>query len=439
MRTTHFRGGVHPPDYKTLSRSVPIEALAAPAKVRVPLAQHLGVPASALVKKGDQVRVGQPIGACVGFVSAAVHAPVAGVVSATPDVNLHTNRVVPGIEIENDGSDALFEGVAPVATLDRAGILKAVQAAGIVGMGGATFPSHVKLQPPPEKKINLLIINAAECEPFLTCDYRLLLEDGERVMRGAALLMTALDVHACIIAIEDNKPDAAAHLRTLLTARTEMRVALLPTHYPQGGEKQLIYALTKREVPSGGLPMDVGCVVHNVGTAAAVADAIERGMPLIERVVTVSGDAVERPGNYRVRIGTPLRAVLEAAGADPARCAKVVVGGPMTGATATDLDAPVIKGTSGVLAFTAAWLHADEPRPCVRCGRCGKACPIGLQPTQLEALATLRDVAALQAQHASDCIECGCCAYICPSRRALVHGIRFGKAQIAALRKAKKT
>jgi electron transport complex protein RnfC len=391
-----------------------------------------------LVKKGDRVCVGQPIGACVGFVSAAVHAPVAGTVTATPDVNLHTNRVVPGIEIENDTSDTLFAGVTPVTTVDRAAIIKAVQAAGIVGLGGATFPSHVKLQPPADKKISTLIINAAECEPFLTCDYRLVLEDGERVVRGAALMMTALDVHECIMAIEDNKPDAAQHLRALLGARADMRVATLPTHYPQGGEKQLICALTGREVPSGGLPMDVGCVVHNVGTAAAVADAVERGMPLIERIVTVSGDAVERPGNYRVRLGTPIRAVLTAAGCDPERCAKVVIGGPMTGATATDLDAPVIKGTSGILAFSAAWVNADQPRPCIRCGRCGTVCPIGLQPTQLEALANLRDVNALQAHYAADCIECGCCAYICPARRALVQGIRYGKAQITALRKAVK-
>ncbi len=438
MPTNHFRGGVHPPDYKGFSRSVPICVVPAPGKVRVPLAQHLGVPAQALVKKGDRVCVGQLIGAGVGFVSAAVHAPVAGTVSAVPAVKLHTNRVVSGIEIENDNSDTPLAGLAPVTTVDRAAIIKAVQAAGIVGLGGATFPSHVKLQPPADKKISTLIINAAECEPFLTCDYRLVLEDGERIVRGAALLMTALGVGECIIAIEDNKPDAADHLRTLLGARTDMRVATLPTHYPQGGEKQLIYVLTGREVPSGGLPMDVGCVVHNVGTAAAVADAIERGMPLIERIVTVSGDAVERPGNYRVRLGTPIRAVLTAAGCDFERCAKVVIGGPMTGATATDLDAPVIKGTSGILAFSAAWVKTDQPRPCIRCGRCGTVCPIGLQPTQLEALANLRDVGALQAQHAADCIECGCCAYICPARRALVQGIRYGKAQIAALRKAVK-
>jgi electron transport complex protein RnfC len=438
MRLRQFRGGVHPPDYKQLACEIPIAPLPPPKKLRVPLVQHLGVPANALVKKGDAVRLGQPIGASVGFVSAMVHAPVSGTVTAVGDVILHTNKVVPGIEIENDEQDTVHESCLPVTNPDRAAIVKAVQAAGIVGMGGATFPAHVKLQPPTDKKIELLILNAAECEPFLTCDYRLLLEAGEQVLRGAELLMSALGLQRCIIAVEDNKPVAIERMRTLVGARAGMDVVALKTHYPQGGEKQLIYALTGREVPSGGLPMDVGCLVHNVGTAAAVADAVDRGRPLIERILTVSGDAVERPGNYRVRVGTPIRDVLTACGADLERCARIVVGGPMTGTAISHLDAPVIKGTSGILGFSAAWVQSGMPRPCVRCGRCGTVCPIGLSPMLLEELAATRDVAALQVYHAQDCIECGCCAYICPARRPLVHAIRHGKAQIAALRLAKK-
>lgn len=438
MKIFTFRGGVHPPDYKALTRDLAVEALAAPAKVRVPLVQHLGVPAQAVVKKGERVLMGQVIGQCHGFVSAAVHAPVSGTVTAVDVVPHVSGRSVPAVEIENDGTDEWHAAVTPVTPVTRETIIKAVQAAGIVGMGGATFPAHVKLQPPEGKKIRLLIVNAAECEPFLTCDYRLMLETPERVVRGAELLMQALGVAECIIAIEDNKPEAVRVMTTAVSGRNGMAVQTLRTHYPQGGEKQLIYALTGQEVPSGGLPMDVGCVVHNVGTAAAVADAVDMGRPLIERIVTVSGDAVEKPGNYRIRLGTPFSHVLTVAGLDAERCAKVVAGGPMTGPAVTNLDVPVAKGTSGILAFSAAWVQAREPDACVRCGRCGAACPIGLNPTMLETLAMKRDVAALQVMHAQDCIECGCCAYICPSHRTLVQAIRYAKAQIAATRKARK-
>ncbi len=438
MKVFTFRGGVHPPDYKSLSSDQAIETLAPPAKLRVPLVQHLGVPAQAIVKKGDRVLLGQLIGQCHGFVSAAVHAPVSGAVTAVDTAPHASGRMVPAIEIENDGTDEWHPDVHPLAAPTRETIIKAVQAAGIVGMGGATFPAHVKLQPPEGKTITTLILNAAECEPFLTCDYRLMLEEHNRIVRGAELLMQALNVAQCIIAVEDNKPDAVRLLRDALRGRDGMQVQTLHTHYPQGGEKQLIYALTGREVPSGGLPMDVGCVVHNVGTAAAVADAVDLGRPLIERIVTVSGDAVERPGNFRVRIGTTIGALLAAAGLDQERCAKVIAGGPMTGPAVANLDIPVAKGTSGVLAFSAAWVAAREPDACVRCGRCGAACPVGLNPTLLETLAVQRDVAGVQLLKAQDCIECGCCAYICPSHRALVQGIRYAKAQIAALRKAKK-
>ncbi|MCX7846407.1 MAG: electron transport complex subunit RsxC [bacterium] len=438
MKLFRFRGGVHPPDYKALTQEVGIERLTVPRKVRVPLVQHLGVAAQAVVKKGERVLMGQLIGERHGFVSAAVHAPVSGVVTAVESVPHVSGRSVPGIEIENDGKEEWHPEIKPVRPVTREAIIAAVQAAGIVGMGGATFPTHVKLQPPEGKKIVLLILNGAECEPFLTCDYRLMVEAAERVIRGAVYLMEALGVTRCVVGIEDNKPAAIAAMRGAAAGQSGIEVESVRTHYPQGGEKQLIYALTGREVPSGGLPMDVGCVVQNVGTAAAVADAVETGRPLIERIVTVSGDAVERPGNYVVRVGTSIGDVLAAVGVDLEKCAKVIAGGPMTGLAVGNLEVPVTKGTSGILAFTEAWVKASEPAPCVRCGRCGVACPIGLNPTMLETLAMKRDVAGLQVFHAQDCIECGCCAYICPSQRTLVQAIRYGKAQIVATRKAKR-
>ncbi len=438
MKLFKFKGGVHPPDYKALSKDSPIETLPVPKKVRVPLAQHLGVPADPVVKKGDTVAAGQLIGEARGFISAVIHAPISGTVTAVGPVACSAGGTAPGVEITSDGEDTWSPELKPVEEVTGEAVIQAVQRAGIVGMGGAAFPSHVKLQPPVEKKISLLILNAAECEPFLTCDYRLMLEDGATIIRGAELLMLALGIERCVIGIENNKPDAAEKMRNLVEDRGNITVQPLRTRYPQGGEKQLIYALTGREVPSGGLPMDVGCVVHNVGTAAAVASAVDEGKPLVERVLTVSGDAVARPSNFRVRLGSSIGDVLEAAGYDEKQCAKIVMGGPMTGMAQTDLTVPVVKGTSGVLAFTKRWVSDEEAGPCIRCGRCVSTCPVGLEPTMLEALAMREDVTGLIEGHAMDCIECGICSYACPARRSLVHAIKYGKAQIMALRKAKK-
>ena len=438
MKILAFRGGVHPPDYKEYSKDKAIEDLAPPKMLQVPLAQHLGVPARLAVAKGDKVKAGQVIGECQGFVSAAVHSPVAGIVKKIDMVPHLSGRMVNGVEIEAEEEQVKFEETKPAEPISRETILGAIQAAGIVGMGGATFPAHVKLQPPEGKTIELLIINGAECEPFLTCDYRLMIEEGERIIRGAELLMQAMGTGRCIIAIEDNKPEAIAKIKAGIQGKQGMEVQGLKTWYPQGGEKQLIYAITGREVPSGGLPMDVGCVVHNVGTAAAVADAVDKGIPLIERVVTVSGDAVKRPGNYRVKIGTPIRAVLEAAGYEESACAKVVLGGPMTGFAVANLTIPVTKGTSGILALTERWVRSRETEACLRCGRCLDVCPAGLNPRMLEAVSERGNEKMLNEYHVMDCIECGCCAYNCPSRRVLVHAIRYGKAKIAELRKVKK-
>lgn len=433
-----FRGGVHPPEYKQWSEDAAIETLAPPETVIVPLAQHLGVPADACVARGDEVLRGQKIGEPRGFVSAAVHSPVSGKVKAIGPVAIAGGVTCEGITIVSDGNDTVSEECAACKEESKDAILAAISNAGIVGMGGATFPSHVKLQPPAENPISLLIINAAECEPFLTCDDRLMREEGEIIMRGVSLLMCALNVQNCIIAVEENKPTAIERMRECAESCDGVVVQKLKTRYPQGGEKQLIYALTGKEVPSGGLPMHVGCVVHNVGTAAAVAQACDTGMPLIERIVTVSGDAVARPGNFRVRVGTPIRSLLDAAGCDYDLLAKIILGGPMTGKAQTDLDVPVVKGTSGVLAWTRKWVDTHAPDPCIRCGRCLSVCPAGLEPTQLESMAMAHDTDGLKDNHAMDCIECGCCAYTCPARRPLVHALRYAKSQLAALRKVKK-
>ncbi len=436
MKVFAFKGGVHPPDYKEFSKDRPIEVFPLPGKVRVPMAQHLGVPANPIVKKGDEVTAGQIIGELHGFVSANVHAPISGKVTALNDVQLASGLMSPGVEIQSDSRDDFSQEIAPLENINKESVVKAVQDAGIVGMGGATFPAHVKLQPPGEKKISLLILNAAECEPFLTCDYRLMLEEPEKIIRGAELLMVALGINKCIIGIEDNKPEAVEKLRNIIDGRDDISVQILKTHYPQGGEKQLIFALTGKEIPSGGLPMDVGCVVHNVGTAAAVVDAVDKGMPLIERVLTVSGDAVSNPSNFKVRLGTPISEVLNAAGLDEEKCAKIILGGPMTGMAQSNLETPVTKGTSGILAFSKKWIDERQPDPCLRCGRCVEVCPVGLEPTTIETHVTKQDIESLKKFNAMDCIECGCCAYDCPSHRPLVHSIRHGKAQLTALRKA---
>jgi len=438
MKIFKFQGGTHPPDYKYFAKDIAIVTLPLPEKVTVPLAQHLGVPADVIVKKGDTVKTGQVIGTARGFISATVHAPLSGTVSLVGPVPHPVLGTVQGVEITSDGNDEWVEEIKSAGEISKEIILKAVLDAGIVGMGGATFPSHVKLQPPPDKPISLLILNAAECEPFLTCDYRLMLEDSEKIIRGAELLMTALGINKCVIGIEKNKPDAISKIEQLTNNRDDIEVAALRTWYPQGGEKQLIYAITGKEVPSGGLPMDVGCVVHNVGTAAAVAEAVDDGKPLVERILTVSGDAVERPGNFKVRIGTLISEVLAAAGFDEEKCAKIVLGGPMTGFSQANANVSVMKGTSGILALTKKWVDEKPESPCIRCGRCVADCPMGLEPTMLETLAMSREVNGLIESHAMDCIECGSCSYVCPANRSLFHAIKYGKGQIMALRKAMK-
>ena len=430
-----FPGGVHPPDRKELSKAAAVVDLPAPGTLVVPLAQHIGRPAAATVKVTDRVLRGQRIGEAQGFVSAHVHSPVSGTVKRIVECNTPIGGVCQGLLIENDGEDTWAEGCnveEDTAGLDAEAVRARVADAGLVGLGGATFPTHVKLSPPEAKPINVVLLNGVECEPYLTADYRLMLESPETVLEGLLLVMTAVGCSRGVIGIEANKPDAFERFRALCAERSgggrTLEAVLLEVKYPQGGEKQLIQAALGREVPSGGLPMDVGVVVQNVGTAHAVFEACRHRRPLTERIVTISGEGVDAPQNLRVRVGTPIRALLDAAGYSPERTRKLILGGPMMGNAHFDLDLPVTKGTSGVLALTDA--DDETYRACIRCGRCVECCPARLIPSELSILAESGRFADAGEANLLDCIECGGCTYICPARRPIVQWIRLAKAEL---------
>ncbi|MFH0962665.1 MAG: electron transport complex subunit RsxC [Planctomycetota bacterium] len=430
-----FDGGVHPEEMKHASAASPIEDFPLPALATIPLVQHLGAPAQAIVKKGDSVRKGQLIGEPGGFVSACIHASVAGAVKDVGSAIHPLGHNVPAVVIERAGDDEWADGLdveRDWRALARDELRELIRLGGLVGMGGATFPTHVKLSPPLEKPIDTAIVNGVECEPYLTADHRLMLEDPALIVEGLEIIMTVLDASTGIVAIEANKPDAVQRMRETMRGRDRMRLEVLPVRYPQGAEKQLIQALLGREVPSGGLPMDVGVVVQNVGTAHAIACAVRYRRPLIERVVTVTGDAVERPRNFRVRVGTPVSALLDACGRRPG-IRRVILGGPMMGLAQRTDDVPVTRGTSGVLALMDG--KACESRQCIRCGRCVVACPARIIPATLSALVESGHAELADEHNVMDCIECGCCAYVCPSRRKIIHQIKYAKALLTKKRK----
>jgi len=437
-----FSGGVFPPHAKHATEHKAIETFAAPAKVVVPLSQHIGAPAKAVVKPGDLVERGQVLAEAAGHVSVPVHSPVSGKVLSIGPFPHPLGRDLPAVEIENDGRD---EGVdvtvalAPWENCDAKALVQAVQAAGIVGLGGATFPTHVKLSPPSGKTIDTFILNGAECEPYLTADHRLMLEKTWEVVEGALILRKILGAHHAFFAIEINKPDAIAAVHKVLAEKhvRDMDIVRLRTKYPQGGEKQLINAVTGRQVPSGGLPMDCGCVVQNVGTALAVRNAVVRGEPLYERVVTVTGPTVAEPRNLLVRVGTPMRLLLEACRTDMKRTRKVVMGGPMMGLAQASLDAPVIKSTSGLLALDAT-TPGEREYDCIWCGNCHRACPIHLVPSLLAKQVDRGYYDQAVDWGILDCMECGSCAYACPAKINLVHWVKLGKFHIQARRAAAK-
>ncbi len=440
---TFTLGGVHPQENK-ITATRPIEVLPIPATVTIPLSQHLGVPAVALVTKGDMVKAGQLIARCASFISANIHSSVSGKVLKIDDMTDSSGYRKKSIVIQVEG-DEWAEGIDLDTTLvkecnlEASQIIKKVNDMGIVGMGGATFPSHVKLMVPKGKKAEVLIINGVECEPYLTADHRLMLDRGEEVLVGVAIQMKALGVERAIIGIENNKPDAIQHLSALCREYPGISVEALDVKYPQGAEKQLIKAAINREVPSGKLPIEVGCVVHNVGTSFAVYEAVQKNKPLIERVVTVVGKSLKNPSNFLVRIGTPVEKLIEAAGGLPEDTGKVISGGPMMGKALNDISVPVTKGTSGILVFARNESSRKPVLSCIRCSRCLKVCPMGLEPYLLAVLAEKGRDEDCERERIMDCMECGSCLYVCPSGRPLLDHIRVGKARVGKMIRGRST
>lgn len=428
-----FKGGIHPPHSKKSTENLPIVDFLGPKVVEIPLRQHIGAPCEPTVAKGDLVKVGQLIGAAGGFVSANVHSSVSGTV-----LDVRKQNTAYGFDtcvvIENDEKYELAETVKPkpdFKTLTGKEIVDIIKDAGIVGMGGAGFPTHVKLSPPPEKQIDTIVLNGAECEPYLTCDHRLMLEEPKMIIKGLQILMHALGVKNGVIGIESNKPDAIAKMSEA-AQNTEIRVVGLKTKYPQGAEKQLIVACTNRAIPSGGLPMDIGVVVNNVATAATIGKLFETGMPLIERVCTVTGKGIKTPKNIRFRVGTPLKALIDFCDGYNGIPGKILLGGPMMGVAQFSDALPAMKNTSGILVFSQEDAKLPEPTACIRCGKCVTTCPINLEPIQISAYALLHDYDKAAKYNALDCIECGSCSFICPAKRPLLQTIRVAKREILA-------
>jgi electron transport complex protein RnfC len=437
MRRRSFPRGVHPGEAKQATRDQPILPLPPPQRVVIPLLQHFGSPARPVVNKGQTVFLGQVIGEATGLFSAPVHASVSGTVLAVEEHAHSSGYPVPAVVISNNGQDQKDSGVAGVAdpfSLSPEEIRKKIKDAGIVGLGGAAFPTAVKLAPPKDKPIDILIINGCECEPMLTADYRLMLEHPEAVLKGAELARRAVGAQSTIVGIEDNKGEAADILRRQAD-HFPVEIRLLKTKYPQGAEKNLIYALLRREVPRGGLPFDVGIVVQNVGTAKAIWEAISANKPLYERAITVGGPGIREPKNLLARVGTPFRSAVDFCGGLKDDVNTVIMGGPMMGLAQWSLDTPIVKGTSGILAWCSP---APAPEhPCIRCGRCVEHCPMGLSPTQLHKFVRYEKWAKAEEWGILDCVECGCCQYICPSKIPLVHWMRLGKHKINRAKRKK--
>lgn len=440
MGLLSFRGGVHPPHFKEPTSRLKIEKASEPHTVTIPLSQHIGAPCEPLVKAGDIVKVGQKIGEAASFVSAPVHSSVSGTVKAVKKC-LTAGGEGLCIVIESDGLNTLHESVVPkgnITDLSGEEIKNIIKEAGIVGMGGAAFPTHVKLSPPPENKIDTIILNGAECEPYLTADHRLMLENPEDIVYGLKAMMKVLDVTKGYIGIEDNKPDAIEVMKKAVQNESTIEVVGLKTKYPQGAEKQLIYACTKREVPSGGLPMAVGVVVNNVGTAAAIANAIKTGMPLIERICTVTGKGIKNPKNLLIKVGTSFKDIIDQCGGYNGNVGKMIMGGPMMGLAQHTDEIPAVKATSGILLFTPDEASLPKPKNCIKCGKCVEICPAFLQPLYISAYSLNNMHETAEKYNALDCIECGSCSFICPSKRPLLQSIRVAKREIIAKKRKTK-
>lgn len=437
MNKGTFRKGIHPNYHKELTCHKAIEVLKPEEELVFPLSQHIGAPCKAIVKKGDRVLVGQKIAEAVGFVSSPIHSSVSGTVKEITLHMTHRGTKENCIIIQNDGlyeEDPMMKEKALKDTdvLTKELLIEKVKEAGIVGLGGATFPTHVKLSTPADKNVDYIIVNAAECEPYLTSDHRVMLEEGEALVGGLQFLAQVFPKAQPVIAIEDNKQDAYALISKILEGQTAIKVQLVHTKYPQGSEKHLIYAVTGREVPSGKLPIEVGCLVHNVDSIVAINRALTKGQPVLRRIVTVSGQGVSKPCNLEVKIGTSFKQVLEYAGYDPERTVKIIAGGPMMGLAISDIDVPVVKGTSAILCFTKEEAPIEEMTNCIRCGKCVTVCPMDLVPSALHRASMHERYEEFLGSNGMDCIECGCCVYICPAKRKIVQSIRTAKAVVRA-------
>lgn len=425
-----FRGGIHPSDYKHYTEGKPIEIAIPPKMVVIPVRQHIGAPCTPLVKKGDLVKKGQVIANSPAFVSSPAHSSISGIVKDVAEYPHVVFGKCLSIVIENDGLDEWVEGIPLTRNWEKLNdteIKDIIKEAGIVGMGGATFPTHVKLSPPKEKKIDTFILNAAECEPFLTADHRMMLEYSEQIVTGVKIVMKVLGVQKAFVGIEDNKPDAVSAMKIAFEGTT-VEVVAIPTKYPQGAEKMLIKVLADREVPSGSLPMDVGVVVQNVGTVVAIYDAVVKGIPLIQRVTTISGSAVKEPKNLLLRIGTTFEEAIENCNGFIETPAKIIMGGPMMGFAQSNLKVSIIKGVSGILGLSKKDINNGNESPCIRCGKCVSICPCGLNPSMLSILGEkeMYEEAKME-QNLFDCAECGSCVYVCPAKRNIVQYIRYCK------------
>lgn len=435
-------GGVHPSENK-LSREQAIEVLALPDTVTVLLSQHIGAPAVAKVAKGDKVLTGQLIAEAGGFVSSNIHSPISGTVTAVDLVVNGAGLRQPAITIKREGDEwaegiDLSKEVVRECKLEPKEIIAKIQAAGIVGMGGATFPTHVKLSIPPGKKAECLIINGVECEPYLTSDHRTMLELGEEMLIGVEILMKAIGVEKAIVGVENNKPDAIAHLTELAKKFKGVEIQPLKVMYPQGGEKQLIAAVTGRQVPPPpALPIDVGAVVCNASTTYAVYRAVQKNMPLIERVVTITGKGLKEPKNLLTRMGTPIQTLIDAAGGLPEDAGKVINGGPMMGRAMINLASPVTKGCSGITVMSGADAERKEAGQCMKCAKCVSACPMGLEPYLLSKLSKKRQWERVEEEMITSCIECGCCQSTCPAYLPLLDWVRLGKQTVMGLIRAR--
>lgn len=435
-------GGVHPHDNKIYSAHQPITDCPLPAKAVIPLVQHIGAPAQPIVEKGQKVKVGELIAKAGGFVSANIHAPFSGTITKIDATTDAWGLRMPAIFMDVEGDEWLetidrTNAIKRDCPLEPKEIVDKVAAAGIVGLGGACFPTQVKLLPPPGKKAEVLIANGVECEPYLTCDHQLMLEHGEEIIIGIKILMKALEINRAIIGIEKNKPDAIDQMRKLASKELGIEVKPLKLKYPQGGEKQLIDACIGRQVPSGALPIEVGAVVDNVATIYAVYEAVQKNKPLISRVMTVTGKSLSKPGNYSVRFGTPLSDVAALAGGVPEDTGKIIGGGPMMGRAMNNIDMPANKRVSGLLFLPENESHRTEPENCIRCAKCVSACPMGLEPYLLAKQAEKQMWDDMEKHSIMDCIECGCCMFTCPSHRPLLDYVRMGKATVGGIIRAR--